>query len=45
MDPELDVMGDAEYTNWLCKYDKKGVLNLLNVLLHICELWGIPVVF
>lgn len=43
-DSELDVMGDAEYANWLCKYDKKGVLNLLNVLLHICELRGIPVV-
>lgn len=41
---ELDVMGDAEYTNWLCKFDEKGVLNLLNAMLHICELRGIPVV-
>lgn len=41
---KLDIMGDAEYINWLCKYDEKRVLNLLNVLLHICELRGIPVV-
>jgi hypothetical protein len=40
---ELDVMGDAEYANWLCKYDKKGVLNLLNVMLHVCQLRGVPV--
>lgn len=38
---ELDNVGDAEYTNWLCKYDEEGVLNLLNVLLHVCELRGI----
>lgn len=39
---KLDAIGDAEYAEWLCKYDERGLLNLLNVLLHICELRGMP---
>jgi hypothetical protein len=39
---KLDAIGDAEYAEWLCKYDERGFLNLLNVLLHVCELRGIP---
>ena len=39
---KLDAIGDAGYAEWLCKYDERGHLNLLNVLLHVCELRGIP---
>lgn len=39
---KLDAIGEAEYAEWVCKYDERGVLNLLNVLLHICELRGLP---
>lgn len=39
---QVGVPGDAEYTRWLCKCDERGILNLLNVLLHVCELRGMP---
>lgn len=39
---QVGVPGDAEYARWLCKYDERGILNLLNVLLHVCELRGRP---
>lgn len=39
---KLDLMGDSEYANWLCEFDERGILNMLNVLLHVCELRGIP---
>jgi hypothetical protein len=39
---QLGVPGDVEYTWWLCKCDERGILNLLNVLLHVCELPGMP---
>ena len=35
-------LNDAQYVEWLGKFDEKGFLNLLNVLLHVCELWGVP---
>jgi hypothetical protein len=35
-------LGDVEYARWLCELDNRGFLNLLNVLLHVCELRGIP---
>ena len=38
----LEALGNAEYAEWLRKYDERGLLNLLNVLLHVCELRGIP---
>jgi hypothetical protein len=38
----LDDLGDTGYARWLCKKDEKGILNLLNVLLHICQLRGTP---
>jgi len=36
------VMGEVEYARWLCNEDDGGLLNLLNVLLHMCELRGVP---
>lgn len=39
---KLDAVEEAEYAEWLCKYDERGLLNLLNVLLHVFELRGIP---
>lgn len=39
---DLNVLSDGEYAQWLCKFDQRGFLNLLNVLLHICEIRGIP---
>jgi len=38
---ELDASG-TKYMQWLCEKDDRGLLNLLNVLLHICELRGVP---
>ena len=38
---KLNAIGDVGYAEWLCKYDERVLLNLLNVLLHICELQGI----
>jgi hypothetical protein len=40
---QLDDLTDSGYARWLCNQDDKGFLNLLYVLLHICELWGLPV--
>lgn len=40
---KLDILNEAEYKKWLCSEDDKGFLNLLNVLLHICELRGVPI--
>ena len=39
---ELIFLDDAEYAQWLCGYDERGILNLVNVLLHVCELRGMP---
>lgn len=39
---ELSFLDDAEYLRWLCGCDEKGILNLVNVLLHVCELRGMP---
>ena len=36
------VPGDVEYSQWLCKCDERGILNLLNILLHVCKLRGMP---
>jgi len=36
------VMGEVEYVRWLCSEGDGGLLNLLNVLLHMCELRGVP---
>jgi hypothetical protein len=35
-------MGEDEYVQWLCREGDGGLLNLLNVLLHMCELRGVP---
>jgi hypothetical protein len=35
-------MDEAEYVKWLCSEGEDGLLNLLNVLLHICEVRGVP---
>ena len=40
---ELGIMDHSEYAKWLCEYDEKDFLNLVNILLHICDLRGIPV--
>jgi hypothetical protein len=40
---KLGILDHSEYAKWLCEYDKQGFLNLLNVLLHICNLRGVPV--
>jgi len=37
------VIGDDKYAQWLCRFDKGDFLNLLNVLLHICEIRGLPI--
>lgn len=37
-----DVMGEVEYARWLRSEGDGGLLNLLNVLLHVCELRGVP---
>ena len=39
----LDALQDAEYIKWLCEQDERGFPNLLNVLLHMCDLRGAPV--
>lgn len=40
---QMDVLNvSTEYSRWLCGYDEQGVLNLVNVLLHVCELRGVP---
>ena len=39
---QVGVPDSAKYAQWLCKYDERGILNLLNVLLHVCELRGMP---
>ena len=36
------VMGEVEYMRWLCSEGNGGLLNLLNVLLHMCELRDVP---
>ena len=36
------VMSDIDYAQWLCSEGDGGLLNLLNVLLHICELRDVP---
>jgi hypothetical protein len=39
---EPGVVTEAGYARWLCSGGDGGLLNLLNVLLHICELRGVP---
>ncbi len=36
------IVDEAEYVQWLCDEGEGGLLNLLNVLLHTCELQGVP---
>ena len=36
------AMDEAEYVRWLCGEGDGGHLNLVNVLLHMCELRGVP---
>ena len=36
------TVAEAEYAQWLCSEGDGGLLNLLNVLLYICELQGVP---
>jgi hypothetical protein len=36
------IVDEADYVRWLCDEGEGGLLNLLNVLLHICELRGAP---
>jgi hypothetical protein len=38
----VGVPENADYARWLCRCDERGILNLLNVLLHVCELRGRP---
>ena len=38
----LDDLDDTGFARWLCKQDENGFLNLLNVLLHVCHLRGMP---
>jgi hypothetical protein len=35
-------MAETEYVRWLCGQGDGGLLNLLNVMLHICEAQGVP---
>jgi hypothetical protein len=37
-----DAADEAEYARWLCGEGDGGLLNLLNVMLHVCELRGVP---
>jgi hypothetical protein len=37
-----DAMGEVDYARWLCSEGEGGLLNLLNILLHMCELRGVP---
>ena len=37
-----EVLGVDEYAHWLCGLDKRGLTNFINVLLHVCELRGVP---
>jgi hypothetical protein len=39
---KVSFLDGTEYARWLCQYDESGVLNLVNVLLHVCELRGMP---
>jgi hypothetical protein len=39
---KLGVVDAADYVRWLCDEGEGGLLNLLNVLLHVCELRGVP---
>jgi hypothetical protein len=39
---KLGAEADAGYARWLCSEGDGGLLNLLNVLLHVCELRGVP---
>jgi hypothetical protein len=39
---DASVLG-GRYTQWLCEFDERGFLNLLNVLLHVCEIRGVPI--
>ena len=41
-DIKLDDMDEAGYVKWLCSEGEGGLLNLLNILLHICEVQGVP---
>jgi hypothetical protein len=41
-DIKPDDVDEAGYVQWLCDEGNGGLLNLLNVLLHICELRGVP---
>lgn len=36
------VKDEVEYVQWLCDEGEGGLLNLLHVFLHVCELRGVP---
>jgi hypothetical protein len=40
-DKSLTTFNSSQYAQWVCKKDGRGFLNLLNVLLHVCDLRGI----
>ena len=44
-DKLLTMFNSSQYAWWVCKKDGRGFLNLLNVLLHVCDLRGIPAPF
>lgn len=39
----LDDLEDSTYARWLCTQDERGFPNFINVLLHVCELRGVPI--
>jgi hypothetical protein len=41
IDDDIDN-AETEYVRWLCRQGDGGLLNLLNVLLYICEVQGVP---
>jgi hypothetical protein len=41
----VNTFSDSQYAQWLCEKDERGFLNLLNVLLHVCDLRGVPAPF
>lgn len=39
---KLGAMEEGEYVQWLCGEGNGGILSLVNILLHVCELRGVP---
>jgi hypothetical protein len=38
----INKFDKLEYIQWLCEKDERGFLNLLNILLHVCDLRDVP---